>query len=349
MNVCFASYQSIMMLKGGPGTQIVQTKKGLEQLGVNVTYLEAWQDFDRTKFDLIHLFGAHIGTYHLAREIHKLGVPLAVTPIFYSLHSPRFLHTALRFDRLVKKFVSGIWMDYGLLADICTWADVILPNTKVEGKLIADGFNIQSDKIFVVPNGVEERFYHADGTLFRSKYGLGKFILNVGHTGPGRKNVLRLIRAVNKIGIPAVILGRIENNSYGRICLEEAKRGRVLIVEALPNDSDLLASAYAACDTFVLPSLFETPGIAALEAALAGAKIVITQNGGTQEYFGSYAGYVDPLSVSSISTGIEKALAAQKNNLLREQIKKEFLWEHVAKKTLTVYEDVLSKRTVNNK
>jgi len=43
----------------------------------------------------------------------------------------------------------------------------------------------------------------------------------------------------------------------------------------------MLASAYAACDVFVLPSMFETPGIAALEAGLAGAKIVITKYGGT--------------------------------------------------------------------
>ena len=33
-----------------------------------------------------------------------------------------------------------------------------------------------------------------------------------------------------------------------------------------------LPKVYAACDVFVLPSLFETPGIAALEAALTGAK-----------------------------------------------------------------------------
>ena len=107
-------------------------------------------------------------------------------------------------------------------------------------------------------------------------------MLNVGHIGPGRKNVFRLIQALEKINAPSVIIGRIEENEYGKMCLDAAKNNpRLLILDAIPNDSELLASAYAACSVFALPSLFETPGIAALEAALAGASVVITKFGGT--------------------------------------------------------------------
>ncbi|MBI4810387.1 MAG: glycosyltransferase, partial [Ignavibacteriales bacterium] len=218
MNVYFASYQSIMLLKGGPRTQILQTKQGLEKLGVKVSFFETWQELQAGKCDLIHLFGANIGTYHLAREIHKLGIPMIVTPIFYSLHSTRFLRTALRLDRFIRKSYHGFWMDYGLLADICNWAEGILPNTESERRLLEEGLLIAGEKQYVIPNGVEERFYNADSALFRNKYGVDKFILNVGHVGPGRKNVLRLISAVNNIETPTVIIGRIENNSYGRMC-----------------------------------------------------------------------------------------------------------------------------------
>src|ERR1043165_829019 len=74
MNVCLTSYQSVMMLKGGPRTQILQTKRCLEQLGVNVSLFASWEEFGKERFDLIHLFGANIGTYHFARELHKIGI-----------------------------------------------------------------------------------------------------------------------------------------------------------------------------------------------------------------------------------------------------------------------------------
>jgi glycosyltransferase involved in cell wall biosynthesis len=105
----------------------------------------------------------------------------------------------------------------------------------------------------------------------------------------------------------------------------------------------MLASAYAACDVFALPSLFETPGIAALEAGLAGAKIAITPFGGTKDYFGPLADYTDPYSVDSIRRGIRNALNRKKDSALREHIKKEFLWSRVAEKTKAVYQSVLGK------
>jgi glycosyltransferase involved in cell wall biosynthesis len=105
----------------------------------------------------------------------------------------------------------------------------------------------------------------------------------------------------------------------------------------------LLASAYAACDVFILPSQFETPGIAALEAGLAGAKIVITPVGGTKDYFGDDAVYVEPTSIESIANGIEAALKNKKDDVLRTRIEKEFLWHTVGEKTKHVYEEILGK------
>jgi glycosyltransferase involved in cell wall biosynthesis len=185
---------------------------------------------------------------------------------------------------------------------------------------------------------VDERFYTADPTPFVRKFGMTDFILNVGHTGHVRKNVLSLIRALAGIDRPAVIIGRFIAGPYGELCRVEAgKNKNILLIDGLENSSEMLASAYAACDTFVLPSQFETPGIAALEAGLAGAKVVITPHGGTKEYFGSMAQYVNPASVDSIRAGIERALAAPKTTALREHIRKNFLWQKVAEKTAAEY------------
>lgn len=327
-----------MLLKGGPRTQIFQSKRALENLGLYVSLFDSWKELNKANMDVVHLFGANIGTYHLARELHRTGIPFVVSPIFYTRKNFQFVRSIVAVDSLVRTFAKGLWSDYGLITDICKWAKLVLPNTTHEAKLVEEGFGIPNEKIIVVPNGVEERFYHATPQLFVQTYGVENFILNVGHIGPERKNVFRLIQALETIPHPAVIIGRIELTLDGQRCLDEAKKNpRLTIIEYLPNDSDLLASAYSACDTFVLPGLFETPGIAALEAGLAGAKLVVTKHGGTTDYFRNDAVYIEPSSVESIRNGISLSMEKAKNIQLREHIKKEFVWERVGEKLQSVY------------
>ncbi|MDD8018626.1 MAG: glycosyltransferase, partial [Bacteroidota bacterium] len=232
---------------------------------------------------------------------------------------------------------------YEFTRQICDWSKAVLPNTHDESNLISQGLHISPNKITAIPNGVESKFEFGDPTLFKKKYGIENFILNVGHIGPERKNVLSLIRSLKKIDHPSVIIGRITDSPLAQQCLQEANESKnILIIDGLDNDSEMLASAYAACEVFTLPSLFETPGIAALEAALAGAKIVITPFGGTKDYFGTMAEYVDPYSIQSITDGIVKKLNEKKDPALRDHIRKEFLWSRVAEKTLSVYNKLLA-------
>ncbi|MER3524692.1 MAG: hypothetical protein C4326_11705 [Ignavibacteria bacterium] len=345
MRVYVASYQAVSILHGGPHTQLRNTIRFLDQHGIEARLFDPWSPFSAADGDLFHLFAANIGTYHLAREIHALRMPLVVSPITFSLHSHGFVRTALTATRLLQKIGKGVWTDYALTAAVCSWAERVLPNSRAEAALVVKGLAIEEEKVRVIPNGADERFADAEPTLFKQRYGLDRFILNVGHIGHRRKNVLALIRALAQIDHPAVIIGRVIAGAYGEACMHEAQKHKhILVIDGLKSDDALLASAYAAADVFVLPSLFETPGIAALEAALAGAKIVITPYGGTKEYFGDEAIYVEPHSVSSIRDGILAALQRPKNDRLREHIRREFLWQHVAAKTAAVYRDVAGRR-----
>jgi glycosyltransferase involved in cell wall biosynthesis len=228
------------------------------------------------------------------------------------------------------------------MAAICSWAQAVLPNTTDESELFIKGIGVHTDRVKIVPNGVEERFASAKSELFIKTYGIKDFILNVGHVGPERKNVYRLIEAIEGIDRPSVIIGRIEDSPEAKRCLVRAKQNqRLLVLDNISHDSELLASAYAACSVFALPSQFETPGIAALEAALAGARIVITKYGGTKMYFGEDAEYVEYKSVPSIRQGILRALEKPSSEQLRERILKSFTWKTVAEETKKVYGSVL--------
>jgi glycosyltransferase involved in cell wall biosynthesis len=339
MHVLFATNQATALTRGGVRTQVLQTKEALENLGVHVTLFDTWRTYESDEFDLVHVFSANMATYHFARAVKAQGHPLVTSPVFYTRRTANVVQNVIKIDRFISSKVRGIWTDFGLIAEMCSWAEAVTPNTTDEGKLFVDAFGVPEKKVIVVPNGVEERFAHATPGLFEREYGIKNFILSVGHIGPERKNILRLIEALESIDQPAVIIGRLEETPSGRACLERASRNpRLLIIDAIPHESMLLASAYSACDVFVLPSQFETPGIAALEAGLAGAKIVITPVGGTRDYFSNDAIYVEPTSAASIAQGIRTALESKKDNELRTRIQKEFLWKKVGEKTKQVYE-----------
>lgn len=338
MKVCMIAQHSVTMVGGGPRVQALQTARHLPEFGVEVDFFNPWTEYRREDYDLAHLFGANMMTYDIALRLRQFQWTFAVSSIFFTMRSPGFMRAARRVEHLANRVFSGIWTDYGLTARVCGLGDAVLPNTGDEGRLIEKGLEIDRRKIHVIPNGVDERFGRADPSLFEREYGLRDFILCVGHIGSSRKNVLALVRALAGIDHPAVIIGQVHHNAYSRQILEEAARNRnITIISGLPNDSPMLASAYAACDLFVLPSLFETPGIAALEAGLAGAKVAITPYGGTREYFLDHADYVEPSSVRSIREGIERGLNRPKNSLLREHIEREYLWRRVAEKTAAVY------------
>ncbi|MFA6540147.1 MAG: glycosyltransferase [Bacteroidota bacterium] len=342
MKITFACYQSISIIHGGPRVQMLKTKAELEKLGVSVSLFQPWEPFDRTAADLVHLFSANLGTFHLAGVFQQYRIPFVTSSIFFTRHSPGFIRSTLQVNRFLKNMRSGIWTNYEYTRQICEWSRSVLPNTGDEGKLLERGMSIPREKIHTVPNGVDQRFEFGDPSLFKKKYGLDHFVLSVGHIGPDRKNALRLIKALQHIDAPAVLIGQVVDSPAARECVDEIKRSKnILLIEGLDNDSEMLSSAYAAADVFALPSLFETPGIAALEAGLAGANIVITPVGGTKEYFGDHAEYVDPYSIESIRNGIETMLNRKKSNALQKKIREEYLWKRVAEKTLEVYKSAL--------
>lgn len=219
-------------------------------------------------------------------------------------------------------------------------SDALLPNSQTEADQLARFFQASPAKIRIVPNGVENTFAEAGPNLFIEKYGLKDFILCVGRIEP-RKNQLNMIRALKGISQPLVFIGQYvpHYKAYYDLCRKEAGPN-IHFLEVFPHGSPLLASAYAACNTFLLASWLETPGLAALEAALAGAKIVITEEGATREYFQDFAAYAAPDNLNDIRAKALAAFEQKKTPDLKNHILNTYLWKNVAQKTAQVYQEV---------
>jgi glycosyltransferase involved in cell wall biosynthesis len=157
-----------------------------------------------------------------------------------------------------------------------------------------------------------------------------------------RKNQLALIRAVRDLGLTLVLAGRVRDDAYFQQCMAEGN-GFVRYVGALPYGGPLLKSAYRGCRAFALPSLLETPGLASLEAASQGARIVITSVGCTREYFHDMATYVDPHDVSDIRTGIAAALTKPHDGALRQHVLSHYTWKKSGEALVEAYGRVSRK------
>lgn len=330
------------VVNGGVRTQSFQTVKYLDRPGVHIDLFNPWEPVKPDQYDIIHVFLAGNETLSIARQLSSANTKLVISPVFYTRRGYSAIKAAIRFEKVFQPFVKGIFTDYGIKAEICQSADAILPNTSAEANLIEEGFRISKDKIKVIPNGVNLQFKEATPDYFFQKHGIKNFVLFVGDPSAARKNVWRLIKAFEDIDHDLVIIGSFGNDAYSRDCRELAGlNDRILLIDSVQNNDPLLASAYAAADTFVLPSLFETPGIAALEAALANCKIAITRFGGTDEYFGDEAFYLDPKSIPSIVKTVQSALDSDYSDVLKKVISKKYSWKNVADMTLDVYKNLL--------
>ena len=109
----------------------------------------------------------------------------------------------------------------------------------------------------------------------------------------------------------------------------------------IDHENPLLASAYAACGVFVLQGWFETPGLAAIEAGLAGARLAVTKDGSTREYFKDYAEYFNPASPKDIKKSVLNALHSNKAKGLKQHIADNYLWANYTESTFGVYKEVL--------
>ena len=345
MKIYLASYQTLMINRGGPTYKILCLKDEIKKLGVDVSLFNMWDyDMKFTNEDLIHIFNANLHTYPLAYNFRLYGAKYVINPIFYSNHSAQKIHLYRMLEAPFKKIFKRTYSDYFFTRYVCDNAEMVLPNTRDEGNLLCSALGVKREKIEVIHNGVEERFAHADASLFEKKYGLKDFILYVGHLGPVRKNGLNIIRALQKIDHPSVIIADILKNEEGDACREEIEKSKnITHIDWLKHDAPMFASAYAACHTFILPTRYETPGRAALEAGLAGANVVITPYGGTKEYFEQFAEYAEPSSVHSIIEATEKSLEKKKDSALKDHILKNFLWDKIAQQTLQMYKRVLSQ------
>lgn len=341
LKAAFFVYPMAFQSPGGGEVQLLKTKEYLEKIGVEVKLFDSWND-KLEDFDIFHVFGSVKYCINEIRTAKFMRVKTALSTIcWYSWKSAWLIYPSFdkRMASMARQFAKSFFPFLpSMRKSMMQYSDILFPNSQTEADQLVRYFQIPLEKIFIVPNGVDPIFALAKPDPFISRFGIRDFILCAGRIEP-RKNQLNMIRALKGTNIPLVFIGNYVPlyRSYYEACRREADK-MVHFLGAFPHDSELLRSAYAACNTFLLASWLETPGLAALEAALAGAKVVITNQGAAREYFSDYAAYVSPDRPNEIRKRTLEAYHKPKNSGLKNYVSRNYLWENTAQKTLEGYE-----------
>jgi len=323
MKVLFATYPMAFHTPGGGEIQLLAYHKHLPSHGVDVTLFDPWKP-RFLEHDLVHFFSCVGGSVHFCNFVKQLGLPLVVSSSLWVTEETKHLYP-----------IGEIHHQFSL-------ADRVVANSEIECDTLARIFDLPRQKFVSVLNGVEQSFYEpVTSDLFRDEFRIqDRFILNVGNIEP-RKNQLALIRAMKSFPeLKLVLIGHQRNPEYAQACFAEGA-DQVVYVGTLAHDSPVLRSAYAACEAFVLPSTLETPGLAALEAHAAGARIAVTKVGSTEEYFAQHVAYLHPSDVDSIAQSIREALAQPRAGTVGTA--RDLTWQAVLSPLKDLYASLLTK------
>ena len=207
------------------------------------------------------------------------------------------------------------------------------------------------DRVSVIYEGVHEGYrVIKDYRSVIKKYSLNTpYLLYVG-SADANKNIPRLLAAFKnihkKIEQNLVLVG--DTNWRYKPIIEWVRNNemedRILFTGFIPEND--LPAVYNGADASVCPSLYEGFGLTVLEAMACGIPVVVSNVSSLPEIAGDTAVYCDPHEVDSLSNAL---LRVSLDSDLRKVLSakgleraKYFSWESAAKKTLDIYNKVLS-------
>lgn len=333
----FLFYPGTLWTPGG-GESLVRTLyTALESLGIDVELFDIWNP---GRYDIIHVFGSSYQMSDFVVAAKHNGERVIVSTIAYSVRPP----WQWKVWNIVDKCLP-VPTAYTYRRRIYNAADVLLPSSLAEAEQLGAHFGISNNKFVVIPFASEERFAKATPDLFVETYNLNDFILMVARIN-SIKGQIRLMNALDGHDIPIVFIGGSDpqDSAYYGYFLEECrKRPTVHYLGSIPHDSEVLPSAFAAAKVHALASLNEYPGLANIEAGLAGANVVSLKSPIAYEYFGDGAIYCNPRSLSSIRKAVLSAYHTPRNGLLRQRLLSTVTPEIVATKIKSVYVETLER------
>ena len=328
----------------------------LDRRGGNVLSFSFFFALLRCKdIKLVHLHtGGRLGAFvRLAAKLRKF-------PYVLSIHGGLLEMPPKQLEELVAPMKGSF--NWGKIFDLLLGANkverdaaAIICVSRKEQELVSAKY--PDKKVIYLENGVDvKHFASGDPQSFRDEFGLEneKIILSVASFNP-QKNQILLIESFEKIhklrpDCKLVMIGTVYDQDYYQKMLAKIKECKledsVILIPNLAFDCDTLLNAYAACDIFVLPSLYEPFGIVILEAWAAGKPVACSGTGG-MKYFVRDNENALVFDKNSPEDAAEKITNLLEDELLVARLvaagkvtADKHSWDVISKKLISLYEEV---------
>lgn len=286
MRVLLTTYPSAYLHHGGGEREIFLLREALVESGFGADIYGPTSS-DISNYDFAIHSSVVGGSEHLLLSLAEAGVRLILWPNLWFVTSPSPDHIAN-------------------LARLISYFEAVVFRSRTEEAHFRQFFDLNGKVVIHVSCLVSHRFLRRDvSDVFRDSYGLTRYAIWTGIIEP-QKNQLTAVRAFRELDIDLIISGRVRDQAYLARCKEEAGPNTHFI-PPMSFGSDLHLSALAHSDLFVeLPLDF--PGSSAVEAAVAGCKLLLTRCAWTQEVLGEVCTQVDPVDVTAIREAAKNAV-----------------------------------------
>lgn len=280
-----------------------------------VELIEPWGNYDWKKFDIIHIFGVEIGLDVLAGILkRRTNAALVYSPII-DTNRPPWLS---RLASLAAFKPLHMTSPLSSLRAIEKLKPYYLARSEYEYEYIVKFLRCSPSRIGKV--FLSYRLKPHLATIKKKE----KICAHVSILSGPHKNVKRLINAAIKYNFELYLAGKygeVDFYTYLQDVLTEYKN--IHYLGFLTNVEMIDLFCRAKC--FALPSTFEGVGLVALDAAVCGCDIVMTNRGAPQEYYNGMAQLVDPESIDDIGKAIVDILQGHTfQPALGEYIAKQF-------------------------
>ena len=246
----------------------------------------------------------------LLHPIHILFIPAHVVPMIHPKNTVVTIH-GLEFERAPEAY--SWWERLYMRVSIrlsCRWAKSIISVSKNTKNDLVSLYKIPEGKIFIVPEGVEDK-QQTEEEIRNKHYKIpnSKYLLFIGRLEK-RKNIEGIIEAFEilkeKYEIPhkLMLVGKFGFGKEGinRKIEKSPYRKDIILTGFVGEDEkqEILNSA----DIFLFPTFYEGFGLPVLEAQRLGIPAVVSNTSSIPEVAGEGAAYCNPDEPLSIADSI---------------------------------------------
>tara|TARA_B100000029_G_scaffold512994_1_gene611182 strand:+ start:266 stop:1762 length:1497 start_codon:yes stop_codon:yes gene_type:complete len=247
--------------------------------------------------------------------------------------------------------------------EIIGCSEIIVANSLIEKEQLRTLYNAPSDRIHIVPLGVEHALFSpGNQEAARKALGLpsGPILMFVGRLQSlkGVDVAVNTLREMNDSNATLLIVGGASGPDglsheelLKKLTQEIPERNRVVFVPPQPHH--ILSTYYRASDIVLVPSRSESFGLVALEAAACGTPVVAASVGGLKHLIdhgrtGMLIEGWNPQDYKKAVAGLlENPIMATEIAMNAAEKAKEYSWGRTAENLIDIYTSILEKTLVD--